>query len=478
MAIGYSPCVDHLYFDEGYRSVTISYSNGESMTVPTKEYSFSPEFDAIRRIQHKIPKTTTFFNTKKEEKENMTPSKKDIIYKLWKKDPQTPTWELAKEVSHLVKESTINKWRKAWEKGKLIPRMSAEEELREFKSEEPRDNQMEKNRLTIQLTQAEKDLASEKMENKKKEEALQELKNQLKKKQGNRKITLVAPDGKKKILRKKRHPAYEDVIMLASLRKNIFIPGPAGCGKSYLASQVAHDLGLPYYFINCSAGMSEGHLTGRLLPVGEQGTFDFVTSGFVSAYEEGGLFCADELDAADPNVLLIINTAIANGVMTLNNRIADPVIKKHPDFVLLACANTYGRGSDRLYVGRNQLDEATLDRFRIGTVPMDYDDGMEKKNDWNWKQPNYDQNPVFNQRFANQENCLEKSICPDNELRKRMLWYRDACAVNRLERIVSTRFLIDALEMKTKAEWDDEKIDRCLFSGWSLDEIKLMDCGA
>jgi hypothetical protein len=42
-----------------------------------------------------------------------------------------------------------------------------------------------------------------------------------------------------------------------------------------------------------------------------------------------------------------------------------------------AAANTYGTGADALYVGRNQLDAATLDRFYV--VEMDYDRKLEAK---------------------------------------------------------------------------------------------------
>ena len=43
----------------------------------------------------------------------------------------------------------------------------------------------------------------------------------------------------------------------------------------------------------------------------------------------------------------------------------------------MAAANTYGRGADRVYAGRNQLDGASLDRFV--SVPVDYDTGLEFK---------------------------------------------------------------------------------------------------
>ena len=101
-------------------------------------------------------------------------------------------------------------------------------------------------------------------------------------------------------------------------------------------------------------------------------------SQFVEFYEEGGLFLLDEIDAADANVLLVINQALANGHLPLPNRITNPQAKRHSDFVLIAAANTFGNDANRMYVGRNQLDESTLDRFRIGQVVMDYDRELEK----------------------------------------------------------------------------------------------------
>lgn len=63
----------------------------------------------------------------------------------------------------------------------------------------------------------------------------------------------------------------------------------------------------------------------------------------------------------------------------MENEIADfpcGVIKRHANFRLIACANTYGKGADREYVGRNQLDGATIDRFKP-IVDLDYDEKLE-----------------------------------------------------------------------------------------------------
>jgi cobaltochelatase CobS len=77
------------------------------------------------------------------------------------------------------------------------------------------------------------------------------------------------------------------------------------------------------------------------------------------------------MDSASPNVLTSLNAAIDNGECTF----PDKVIPRHPEFICIACANTYGNGADRQYVGRAQLDGATLNRF--AKVSIDYDDTLD-----------------------------------------------------------------------------------------------------
>lgn len=254
-------------------------------------------------------------------------------------------------------------------------------------------------------------------------------------------LEVTLPTGATTVIDGKAHAALPRCVRLAAARRNVLLVGPAGSGKTHLAGQVAAALGLPFAHISCSAGMSEGQLTGRLLPVGDGGRFEYVRSEFVRCYEDGGVFLFDEIDAADSNTLLVLNSALANGQMALANRPENPVATKHPAFVAVAAANTFGTGADRQYVGRNQLDESTLDRFRIGQVEMDYDAEVEA------------------------------ALCPDDALRTRLQGYREAIRANRLRRIVSTRFLRDAYVMKRAGDSDAE-IDGALFAGWSADEVR------
>src|SRR5690606_15766329 len=107
------------------------------------------------------------------------------------------------------------------------------------------------------------------------------------------------------------------------------------------------------------------------------GSTKFQSTDFLRCYEGGGVFLMDEVDAADSNVMLVLNSAIANNYCNVPNRPDHPRAERHPDFVMIAAANAFGRGATRVYAGRNQLDEATLDRFRIGTVDCYYDEAIE-----------------------------------------------------------------------------------------------------
>ena len=77
----------------------------------------------------------------------------------------------------------------------------------------------------------------------------------------------------------------------------------------------------------------------------------------------------DEIDAGNAGVLTVLNMALSNGSMAT----PEGMIDKHPDFICIAGANTYGTGADRQYVGRTQLDEATLKRFFVLEWPIDTD---------------------------------------------------------------------------------------------------------
>ena len=180
-------------------------------------------------------------------------------------------------------------------------------------------------------------------------------------------IVVTLPAGKKALGTKLVHEQFDSVLKAVAAEVPVMLVGPAGSGKTTICEQVAQALDLRFYFTGAVA--SEYKLSGF---VDAQGRI--VSTAFRDAYTNGGLFLFDEVDASMPQAIMAFNAALANGHCDFPGD-TEPT-KRHPDFRVVAAANTFGRGADRQYVGRNQLDAASLDRFVI--ISMDYDEKLER----------------------------------------------------------------------------------------------------
>ena len=162
------------------------------------------------------------------------------------------------------------------------------------------------------------------------------------------------------------HKDFEKICKLVNANIPVMLTGGAGAGKNYTLEQVAEALDLDFYFSN--AVNQEYKLTGF---VDANGTYH--ETEFYKAFTKGGMFFLDEIDASSPECLVIMNSAIANKYFDFPTG----RVKAHEDFRVVCAGNTYGTGADMVYVGRNMLDGATLDRFVV--VPFDYDENVEKQ---------------------------------------------------------------------------------------------------
>ena len=179
-------------------------------------------------------------------------------------------------------------------------------------------------------------------------------------------VEFVRADGSKVSANGVLHERFDEVCQFVSADEPVFLVGPAGCGKNHLCKQVADALGLDFYFSN--AVTQEYKLTGFTDAMGV-----FQQPQFYKAFKDGGLFLLDEMDASIPEVLVILNAAIANKYFDFPAPIG--MVQAHPNFRVVAAGNTVGKGASYEYVGRTQLDAATLDRFAV--VDMDYDVRVE-----------------------------------------------------------------------------------------------------
>ena len=161
------------------------------------------------------------------------------------------------------------------------------------------------------------------------------------------------------------HEAFPTVVKLVNMDLPVYLSGEAGTGKNVICKQVAEALNIPFYFTN--AVTQEHKLTGFIDAGGH-----YHETQFYKAFKDGGLFFLDELDASIPEVLIILNAAIANRYFDFPTG----QVTAHKDFRLIAAGNTFGTGADNVYSGRYNLDGASMDRFNV--IPIKYSDKIER----------------------------------------------------------------------------------------------------
>ncbi len=161
------------------------------------------------------------------------------------------------------------------------------------------------------------------------------------------------------------HEKLPLVLQHLTTNEPVFLTGPAGSGKTKIAEDCAKSLNKDFGMISVCAQTTKSDFLGYFDAMGK-----YVSTIFRQIYQNGGLFLIDEIDAGNPNVLAVLNGAIGGSQYAF----PDAVISKHEDFIIITTANTLGKGSVE-YVGRNQLDAATLDRFNF--IHIDYDKNIE-----------------------------------------------------------------------------------------------------
>lgn len=223
-----------------------------------------------------------------------------------------------------------------------------------------------------------------------------------------------------------------DVIIKAlAAGVNVYLHGPAGSGKTTVARKCADVFALPFYF--AAKVESEYMLLGFKDARGET-----VRTQFREAYENGGVFLFDELDGSSPSAVVAMNAALANGVCPF----PDGTINKHPDFKCIAAGNTKLSGASREYVGRNQLDAASVDRFVF--IEFGYDEQ------------------------------LERAIASNSDWCKYVQSARRAVAARQLKHLVTPRATLDGCTLLgTGIAWDEVET-MVLWKGLDIDTVRQL----
>jgi cobaltochelatase CobS len=162
-----------------------------------------------------------------------------------------------------------------------------------------------------------------------------------------------------------RHKIFDEALTWLETGEHLYLVGPAGTGKTHLGKQLAEACELE--FLPMPQALTKYELSGYL-----DGSGIYRGTIFRQAVEFGGLLVMDEIDINGASAIAFANSVMANGYCAF----PDKTIIAHKDLKIVACANTFGRGATKEYIGRNPLDAASLDRFAY--LICDYDEDMER----------------------------------------------------------------------------------------------------
>lgn len=162
------------------------------------------------------------------------------------------------------------------------------------------------------------------------------------------------------------HEMFKPILKTVLRGFNVFLVGDAGTGKNVIAEQIAEVMKLPFYFANKFT--DEFQVKGFVDANGK-----YQSTAFYEAFKNGGVFMLDEMDACDSSSLIVLNAALANRYFTFPN---GEFVRANENFRCVAGGNTTGNGATYQYVGRNQLDASSLNRFV--EFKIDYSPAIEE----------------------------------------------------------------------------------------------------
>lgn len=243
------------------------------------------------------------------------------------------------------------------------------------------------------------------------------------------------------------HFQTNEVVRRLKCLGKAFLVGPAGTGKSTIAMQAcAKIFGMnSIQDVLSSDKFAQISFSPDTVSADMIGFTDvngvFHETDIIRVFRDGGLILFDEMDDADASLLVKLNTMLANGVIPTPNG----VVIQNLETYIVGTANTFGKGGNSMYVGRSRLDAATLDRWKLSTIQIEYDFSMETGMIEN---SGLDENIA--KQIINATATIRKLICDNN-------W----------KQICSTRFVCDAIKMGLHgynintilntflADWDD-----------------------
>jgi len=168
---------------------------------------------------------------------------------------------------------------------------------------------------------------------------------------------------------------YKFVKDFVDKGKPLYCTGPAGCGKSEMFRQIAHDLKRTIYELSGHNDIRPDDFLGYKTAQAKE--IKWIDGLLPRAAREGAMLVVNEISSVSPGILFALHFVLEeNGRIVLtehqdkNDKIEE--VKPKDGFCLICTDNTAGIGdSDGMYAGTQVMNQAFLDRFQA-VVKMGY----------------------------------------------------------------------------------------------------------
>jgi len=154
-------------------------------------------------------------------------------------------------------------------------------------------------------------------------------------------------------------------VLSKALNSGLFvlIIGPKGTGKTTLVRKFASDINKELFSINLSLRTRESHLVG--VKTLENGQIGFIEGVLVKSMKNGGLLYLDELNAAEPDVLLRLDEALDDRRQIVLKEAEGQIVQAHREWFVVATINPL------THAGTKELPPQILSRFPV-RIKLDY----------------------------------------------------------------------------------------------------------
>lgn len=161
-------------------------------------------------------------------------------------------------------------------------------------------------------------------------------------------------------------------------KKNLWLNGPTGAGKSSFVRQVSARLVIPTFELGCHNGTELGEILGRIEPTAEG--LAWVDGPMLSAMRCGGVVLLDEWDQVHPTIAMGCNKVLDSRRYVIPS--SGEVVVAHPFFRVVVTGNSSGGGDDtghyRAVQTQNAAQRQRWAYMHIGYMPHEQEKTLLK----------------------------------------------------------------------------------------------------